>query len=116
VHDSQLGKLCYCRQQRSHVVLDPFGVELGQISQMWLTFLITEDEGDLALESIALYKISVVFLPIYQFQNEHFHQNEGRINCGENPLNRVLSTISILVSIVGVRPHRLENHSIRAYK
>lgn len=81
---------------------------------MRLTFLVTEDERHLALKSISLNKISVVLLPIYQLQNEHFNQDEGCINCGENSLDRVLSAISILVSVVGICPHRLEDHSIGA--
>ena len=78
-----------------------------------MTFLVAEDEGNLAVEPEPLNQVSVVLLSIDQFEDEHLDEDEGRIDGGEDALDGVLASIAILISVVGIGPHRFEHDSIR---
>ena len=82
---------------------------------MWLTFLVSEHQRDLTFVAIALYQIRVEFLTIEQFEDEHFNEDKGGVNRGKYSLNRILTSLAILVTIVGIISDCLENDSIRSY-
>ena len=68
----------------------------------------------MTIETIALDQVGVVLLSVNELQNEHFNKCERCIDGRENSLDGILPSISILIGVVGVVAHGLENHSIAA--
>ena len=82
---------------------------------MWLTFLVSEHQRDLTFVAISLNQIRVKFLTIKQFEDEHFNEDKGGIDCRKYSLDRILTSLAILVTIICIISHCLENDSIRSY-
>ena len=103
-----------CSQKTFHVIFDSCQIQFCKICQVWLTLLISENERYLTLtfKFAALDQVSIVFLPINEQDDVQLEQNEGCVDCRENPLDCILPMIPILIDIILVSSHGFENDSI----